>query len=263
MKVNESMTTIAGESLSDAWINTLRICLDARGGALAPATVSFSCGDREDIHAALIPHFHRLGISSVHQSPMETVAGTIFPQSIWNLCNGDRQKLYQLYLKAWPAIKRHRQNRFGTYFQRLINYVQDEVEFNQIEEIITTWSKTSVRRLSAFQAAIFRPKTDHRRQPFMGFPCLQHVVFMPNGGHGRDGLSVIAFYANQTLVEKAYGNYLGLYRLGSFMAKEMGIRLRDVRCVTANLKLSDDLTKADCKPIIEDIRQLFPGEHGE
>ena len=31
-----------------------------------------------------------------------------------------------------------------------------------------------------------------------------------------------AFYATQQLFEKAYGNYLGLAQLGSFMAQQMG-----------------------------------------
>jgi hypothetical protein len=33
-----------------------------------------------------------------------------------------------------------------------------------------------------------------------------------------------AFYATQQIVHKGYGNYLGLCRLGAFMAHEMGRR---------------------------------------
>jgi hypothetical protein len=36
---------------------------------------------------------------------------------------------------------------------------------------------------------------------------------------------VNAFYATQQLVHKGYGNYLGLTRLGSFMASQMTRRL--------------------------------------
>ena len=34
------------------------------------------------------------------------------------------------------------------------------------------------------------------------------------------------FYATQYVVERAYGNYLGLCRLGEFMAHEMGLKAR-------------------------------------
>jgi hypothetical protein len=85
---------------------------------------------------------------------------------------------------------------------------------------------------------------------------LQQVVFYPNGAHGKDGLSVVAFYANQTLAEKAYGNYLGLYRLGRFMANEMGIQMKEVVCIASALKLSDSLTKSCCEPVVKAIEAV-------
>jgi hypothetical protein len=41
----------------------------------------------------------------------------------------------------------------------------------------------------------------------------------------------------QYLFERAYGNYLGLVRLGRFMAHEMGLQLERVVCMAAVAKL--------------------------
>jgi hypothetical protein len=62
------------------------------------------------------------------------------------------------------------------------------------------------------------------------------------------------------LAEKAYGNYLGLYRLGEFMAGEMGIKMKEVVCIATALKLSGDPTsinKRACKPVVDAIRAVL------
>ena len=38
-------------------------------------------------------------------------------------------------------------------------------------------------------------------------------------------------YATQDIVDKAYGNYVGLHRLGMFMAQEMGLKLDRLTCI--------------------------------
>ena len=96
----------------------------------------------------------------------------------------------------------------------------------------------------------------------MGFPCLQQVVFHTKGSNGSDGLEVVAFYANQLLFEKAYGNYLGLYRLGKFMAGEMGLRLTGVTCIASHLKISNSgTTKGELSPLAEVLKRETSDEH--
>src|SRR5712692_6520480 len=51
------------------------------------------------------------------KASIETVAGTIFPQSLWNR-NRPRDMLFGRYLSIYPRIRRHPKNRRGTYFQR-------------------------------------------------------------------------------------------------------------------------------------------------
>lgn len=64
------------------------------------------------------------------------------------------------------------------------------------------------------------------------------------------------FYAKQLHVEKAYGNYLGLYELGRFMAKQMGLKLTQVVCIASCLELSE-LKKHDLHGLETDLKNLL------
>ena len=181
-----------------------------------------------------------------------TVANTIFP-SLWNP-NADRKELYDRYERILPRLRKNRRNNNGLYFQRLISYGEggeSANSVNQLEHIIQTWQKGNHRR-TALQAGLFNPYKDHTDQRQRGFPCLQQVVFAPT----RDGrLAVTGFYATQYVVERAYGNYLGLCRLGRFMAHEMGLRFDRMTCIATPVKL--DRTKKAVKGISELVNQAL------
>jgi tripartite-type tricarboxylate transporter receptor subunit TctC len=70
-----------------------------------------------------------------------------------------------------------------------------------------------------WQATTFDPARDHSATAQLGFPCLQHVSFVPT----KAGLVANAFYATQQLFDKAYGNYLGLAQLAAFMAGDLDV----------------------------------------
>ncbi len=183
---------------------------------------------------------------------VNTVANTIFPQSIWQQSGGDRKELYATYLENLPSYVAMSPNKNyrGLYFARLIAfhtdpqtgkrlpYVTNDVkpaDGNQLEFIIQNCrSKT---RRSMFQASIFDPLRDHTRAAQLGFPCLQHVSFVPD--FGEKTLMVNAFYATQQAFERAYGNYLGLCRLGAFVAGESGLTLSRMTCFVGIEKMDD------------------------
>jgi hypothetical protein len=152
---------------------------------------------------------------------IETVAFTIFPERYWRLAGGDRKKLFKLYHDAFPRIQamNPRNNRRGLYFERLAMYGSGPCEGNQLEWVLTQYTDRSNVRRSMLQATTFDPARDHLPDAQLGFPCLQHVTFVPT----RGGLVLNAFYATQQLFDKAYGNYLGLSHLGGFMGHEMGL----------------------------------------
>ena len=191
-----------------------------------------------------------------------TVANTIFPFSLWNP-KKDRNELYDRYLGMLPRILKRRANQHGVYFQRLISFgydrkkqssrnqlsfVNEKKEVNQLEKILETWENGNHRR-TALQATIFDPYNDYspsnRRR---GFPCLQQVAFSKIG---EKDLQVTGFYATQYMFERAYGNYLGLCRLGRFMAHEMGLELSRVICIATPAKL--DRPKKDLKELADKV----------
>ncbi len=240
---------IVESNLSVAWGRAFLEVV--RAGEIAPLVVAIKCVDDAEppevpaIRAALD---HALETEGKRLS-CNTVANTIFP-SIWNP-GANRQELYDRYLKILPRVRRHRGNRYGLYFERLISFGHDpnfQGGVNQIEQIIQTWLRGNHRR-TALQAAVFDPRKDHTNQRQRGFPCLQQVAFAPQG---EDGLAVTGFYATQYMFERAYGNYLGLWRLGRFMAHEMGLALAQVTCVAT--PAVRDRSKAELNELTETIK---------
>jgi hypothetical protein len=184
-----------------------------------------------------------------------TVANTIFPKSLWNPSR-ERALLYERYIKhAWPRIKKCRANNRGTYFQRLVAFENDGGPVNQLEHVISTWQKGNHRH-SALQLSIFDPRHDHTDCRQMGFPCLHQVCFTPLGTNGCAGLAVTGFYATQHIFEKAYGNYLGLCRLGHFAAHEMKLRLVRMTCIAASARLGN-VDKSEIEPFAGRLRELL------
>ena len=178
------------------------------------------------IRNALDEFLEASGKASCH-----TLANTIFPSGMWNK-HASREELFERYLRMLPSLRRlHGGNKYGLYFERLIGFGCDKEGkqgVNQLEHILSTWKRGNHRR-TALQASLFDPRKDHTHQQRRGFPCLQHVSFSPTN---TGGLAVTGFYATQYVVERAYGNYLGLCRLGTVHGPRDGFEIRqnDMHC---------------------------------
>ena len=246
--------TIEEDNLSVAWAQALLHVLKA--GEITPLTVvirGFAKGKPMEV-TPLRRLLDRALDTEKKALSCHEVANTIFPISLWNPA-ADRQQLYERYLRIMPRVLRYRLNRYGVYFQRLIAYDHDDAYkdgFNQLEHIIQTWHGGNHRR-SALQAAIFDPRKDHTNQRMRGFPCLQQVAFAPQGANG---LMVTGLYATQYIFERAYGNYLGLCRLGRFMAQEMGKQLTQVNCVASPAK-GGNKTKSFLHELAGDVEEIL------
>jgi len=216
-------------NLSHAWGAALRLVL-ARG-EVAPLIVSVTGFDgnvpREDpsIRAALGATLEGLGLQSC-----DTVASTIFPHSLWNPA-APAQALFDRYMSILPKLRKaSTKNRRGLYFERLIAG-GPAGDVNQLAFIISERKRRKGVRRSALQLAVFDAARDHSMAAQLGFPCLQHVTAAPTA----EGLCINAFYATQYVVERAYGNYLGICRLGRFLAHEFGMPLARMTCFTGIL----------------------------
>lgn len=245
--------SIEEDNLSVAWARAFIRVVDA--GEIAPLTVVIrGFADGKTMEVAPIRQLldDALGAEAKALSCHE-VANTIFPQSLWNP-RASRQQLYERYLRIMPRVLRHRRNKYGVYFQRLIAFGHSAAcggGVNQLEHIIRIWQGGN-RRRTALQAGIFDPRKDHTNQRQRGFPCLQQVAFAPQGA---DGLTVTGYYATQHIFERAYGNYLGLCRLGRFMAQEMQRQLTQVTCVASPAKR--DKSKSSMQELARAIEKIL------
>lgn len=251
-----SMLTIYEPNISIAWAKAFLELMETSGGQRHPAIVIIHgldddvLAEDQNIRLRLDQELKKYAINNC-----ATVAGTIFPYSMWNAALVDDAKvLFKRYEKAWPGISKCPTNRNGVYFRRLTSYQPEnyqDVPVNQLEFIAGIY-RSGNHRKSALQASILDPTRDHTNNRQKGFPCMQQVAFTPleNGG-----LSVTGYYATQYQFEKAYGNYLGLYWLGRFMAKQLGLKLTQVVCMASVLKLGDP-TKTKLHALADDLRHL-------
>ena len=239
-----------------------------RSKEVAPLVVTIRVnGSEEPAELPIIRQDLDRTLTSLGEQSCHTVANTIFPHNMWNpTLSGDQ--LFGRYRKLIPSLKQYPANRNGLYFQRFIAYGCDKNAnggVNQLEKIIQVWKAGHARR-TALQAAVFDPHVDHTMQRQRGFPCLQQVAMAKDE---TGGLAVTGFYATQYIVEKAYGNYLGLCRLGRFMAHEMGLPLSKVTCV-ATPAVRGNIAKRKLSPLYENVNatleqpklMLMPVEEG-
>ena len=235
--VAQPPVVIDDTNLSSAWARLLLRVLDGAGTEVAPLVLSISgfnqngkAAEDPAVRGALDDLLTRKGRVNV-----EDVAFTIFPERIWKMSRGDRKRLFALYcetLPRWKAINRTANGR-GLYFERMVMYGRGPCDGNQLEWILSQFNSRKGVRRSMLQAATFDPGRDHVASAQLGFPCLDHVSFVPT----RAGLVVNASYATQQIFDKAYGNYLGLARLGAFMAEEMSMPLARVNVMVGVAKL--------------------------
>lgn len=252
---NPEPLMITAKSISEAYARTLLHILEHPGNEIAPLVLTIDGFDEgynipEDlgVRTALDALLGRK-----KKRDVEDVAYTIFPQRFWTMAQGDRAKLFEFYKMAFPFYRARnlKANGKGLYFERLMMYGRGPCDGNQLEWILSQYeSRPSVRR-SMWQATTFDPARDHSATAQLGFPCLQHVSFVPT----KAGLVANAFYATQQLFDKAYGNYLGLAQLAAFMAHEMGIPLARLN-VTIGVAKLERISKTDSamRPLIEAAR---------
>jgi hypothetical protein len=244
------------EDLSRAWARVFLAVMEPGVDEISPLCVTVRGLDEgRPVEEPAIRQALDEALAAHGKLPVHTVANTIFPRSRWDPELG-RERLFERYAKMLPMIKKaDPRNRNGTYFERMMSFGPDKI--NQLEHIISTYARGN-RRRSALQAVVFDPAKDHTDQPQRGFPCLQYVSFAPIG---KTKLRVTGVYATQYLFEKAYGNYLGLYELGRFMAHELGLELTQLSCI-ASVAKRGDLSKKSLRGLAAELEALL-SESGE
>jgi hypothetical protein len=230
------MPEITEGSVSDAWLKAIRLANARPRKEATNLIVNIeNLTNRANIEDMAIRSSLDQALETNDNFSVSAVANTIFPSSLWRP-DLSRAVLFERYLKLWPRISKIRQNRRGTYFQRMISYPElSGSAFNQLEFVISAYSN-GTRRRSALQCGILAPNIDLNATPFQGFPCMQQLAFIPEG---RNGLRISALYPMHYLWARAYGNYLGLINLGRFMAFEMGLELAALTCIALVAKVDE------------------------
>lgn len=148
---------------------------------------------------------------------VDTVRNTIFPYET-ALDVPDPEQLTEEYLEMYPALKSLGSPR-GTYFGRMIAYPRADGSFgNQLVATVDklTAASTGQRWKSIYEINIYNEQKDTRQT--RSFPCMSHLAFHVDG----DRVDCLATYRSHDLVDKAYGNYLGLAQLQDYVARRAG-----------------------------------------
>ena len=241
---NDAPVHITADNLSVGWAKVFLALIRPGVTHLAPLTLCIR-GFAPDGTAAEIPEIRAavdafLGAQGKKDS--ENVAFTIFPQRYWEMSGGDREAFFDLYIESFQRIQQFnpRNNKRGSYFQRLIDLNGEGKGPNQLKWMLDDYdAHPKARRTSKFQATTFDPVRDFSSTSLLEFPCLQQVSFVPVDG----ALQLNAFYATQQIARKAYGNYLGLARLGAFMASQMSLRFTQLNVFVGLAQM--DVTKSE------------------
>lgn len=238
---------VSAATLSDAWLETLVQVAATPDRKLFHTVTQITDPTAENSAVRAVAD----GLLAERgDQPIETVANTLFPAHL-AATSRDPAHLAARYRAAYPTIKRiHKSNRRGTYFGRLVDYPSAAGSLDQLSSLIRKLNQElagdrpkGARYEVPIASGVQNPndptrqETDAPEDGFaedptaalpihaadrdtspMDFPCLSFCSFQLD--HGR--LHLVTHYRSQYLVQRGYGNYLGLARLQSYVAGLVG-----------------------------------------
>ena len=241
------MLVIAHNNLSLAWRDAFAQIVGSGGKAVHVAVAIRRPTEPEDgrVRDVLDAFIEERRQAGAKLWPVSTVANTIFPSAFYRPGHKNaRSRLYELHAKAQSMQSRMRDPE--NYFNRLVAYpIPGGQPFNQLEYVVDRLINQRKPRKSGRGGALssayevgltvpgggdLRIQAPGKDRNTMSFPCLSHVSFTLEG----DVLNLAALYRNQHFVARAYGNYLGLARIGDFLAQEVGVELGEILCLATH-----------------------------
>ena len=260
------MISIYRRTLSEAWIDTFGAVLDS-GGTAVNAITSWNADDEIVPVRAVLDEF----IANRPESPkpwprwpVETVANTIFAAELYeeDLGADALQEFADLYLEGFEVAQAVSPD--GEYCHRMVAWPGPGGEpINQLTEVAAKLRRYADPALryhysSDYEIALEDPVLDLRTyapglngSPY-GFPCLSHVSLTVEDGT----VHLTALYRNQHLVKKAYGNYLGLARLGRALCHHAGLELGKITVVATHADAEIGAAKGFGKAALRDLHEL-------
>ena len=245
--MSDDQVVITETDLSRAWAHTL-LAVAARPGHRAFHTIT-SISDVTNQDAG-VRHVADELLAERKLASVDTVANTLFPAAMAE-AEPDPARLGARYLRLLPQLKilDHNNNK-GTYFQRLVGYAGASGDpVNQIVELVRKLDvelaapgpKSARYEVSLVQPSAALPILDPERDTgAMAFPCLSLLSFQLDR---RETLHAVAHYRSQYLLQRGYGNYLGIAGLMQYVAATAGLRPGRLT-VVAGLAAADQVNKA-------------------
>jgi len=240
--MNLATEMFGGSTVSDAWLRTVAAVNNAQGRRLyhCVTRIAWPTTEEAEVRAAADWLSDQLAYPAI-----DTVANTIFPQAVGDTSAGHEQ-LANRYRGIYDSIRAFdKANRHGTYFGRLVCYPTPKEPHDQIAELIRKLRvelASSRPKSTRYEVGIGVPSAQaegeaepsytsdshavpvyavgHDKSP-MGFPCLSFCSFQLDG----DTLHMVAHYRRQHLIERGYGNYLGLGRLLRHVSGEVNLQV--------------------------------------
>ncbi len=234
------------KTLSEAWLQALTHTASQRKSRCVHLVMTVENPGPED---EAIRDVLDLVLNNAGDQSVETVAGTIFPNSLYHSpgfswspdldeqavleLDAAAHNLYERYVTMLPVLFRVPANNRGTYFSRMITWPgKDPGGTNQLDLRITRIRDEFARgnrtnntldidvgadafaseSLAGLQVCV--PSEQRTRS----FPCLVHIDLTLFDGT----LHCTAVYRHQHLITKAYGNLVGLSRLMHFLCEQTG-----------------------------------------
>ncbi|KAA0591991.1 hypothetical protein J2848_003818 [Azospirillum lipoferum] len=205
--------------------------------------------------------------------PVNTVANTIFPAKMY--ARHGRSGIYDAYLEVYPEIKKHPDYRnWGVYFHRMIRRLdqngkeiidRDGTPINPLEYLVKKLGHRLANPAAyemdiddSVSIPIYNAEKD-KHFP-LGGPCLSHLSFSRSD---RDTLDLTALYRHHYYVQRALGNLIGLGHLLHFVAREAGMNVGTLMCVSNVARLDHGQKparwgKRDIERLLADCRAAVP-----
>jgi thymidylate synthase len=209
---------VEAHGLSEAWMKAANAVYSESDREITHLTVRIEDPGLEDfeIRATVDVLLRNLRLQSV-----DSVRNTIFPLE-WSKDLPEPSALVADYRLHYPVLKALAGSNRGTYFGRIVAYPGAKGEIDQlgptIQKLHKSNSPPNPRRTSIYEVSIYNALSDGKID--RGFPCMSHLAFHLEGTH----VHMCAQYRNQDLVERAYGNYLGLSQLQKYVAESAGLQ---------------------------------------
>lgn len=239
---------IVAPNMSSAWADALSLLLKDPSHRVVNLTLRIADPLAEDdsMRSFADRMLGGLGLRDIHE-----VANTIFPAE-WAMDIPDPEALGADYREHYPLLKALGSPQ-GTYFGRLVAYPDHGATIDQLHSNISKLRNATGRGRvykSVYEFNIFSAAHDQKKP--RGFPCLAHF-----GVHiGVDGrLNGSALYRSHDVVEKGYGNYLGLGGLLGYIAEATGLEAGELQVVAGGAFFGAPISKVRrYRPELESLR---------